>query len=323
MRAAFVSATAERFDLSQADIRAALAGASKRDSIIEAMSRPAERTKPWHEYRQIFLTDARISGGRDFLAAHREALTQAEARYGVPAEIITAIIGVETSYGQITGSYPVIDALYTLAFFYPRTDDPAEHAREDKRELFFRDELAQLFALADEDSLDIATLKGSYAGAMGWGQFIPSSYRDYAVDGDGDGQRNLFGDLDDVFPSIANYFVQRGGWQRDAPVMVRAIRDDGAADFNAESIDPIHTLDELAARGYRPATPVPDDALATVITLEGSAGPEYWMVFDNFKAITRYNNSRLYATAVWQLAQAIAGDPVAHIDVESGQRPPA
>ena len=175
----------------------------------------------------------------------------------------------------------------------------------------------QLFALAKEEQLDLATLKGSYAGAMGWGQFMPSSYRDYAVDGDGDGRRDLFNDLDDVFASVANYFAKKGGWQRGGPVMQRALRDPGAAGFdnpgNAVTLD--QTLTGLAAAGYRPAVAAPAGAASqpvTLITLDGADGPEYWIVYNNFKAITTYNISRLYATAVYQLSRAIAGqEPVA------------
>jgi len=312
-RAAFVRDTAAKYGIPASEIETVLARASIRDSIISAMSRPAE-AKPWRDYRPIFITDGRISAGRAFLAQHHEALSRVEAKYGVPAEVIVAIIGVETSYGGNTGKYPVIDALYTLAFAYPRTGDPSKALREHTREQFFRDELAQLFALGKQENLDVASLQGSYAGAMGWGQFMPSSYRGYAVDGDGDGDRDLFargGDLDDVFASVANYFVGKGGWRRGEPVMVRALRDANAADFNAETIEPVHTLAELAARGYRPAGAVPPGERATVIRLEGVDGPEYWMIFRNFQAITRYNTSRLYATAVWQLAQAIAGRPLA------------
>ncbi|HWS77460.1 MAG TPA: lytic murein transglycosylase B, partial [Thermomonas sp.] len=211
-RAEFVRSTAQRFDIPAAQIEAVLARAEIRDSIINAMSRPAE-AKPWRDYRPIFIQPKRIEGGRAFMAEHRDALQRAEDKYGVPKEIITAIIGVETSYGGNKGSYAVVDALYTLAFAYPRTGDPAKHARENQREAFFRDELAQLFALGKEEGFDITTLKGSYAGAMGWGQFMPSSYRDYAVDGDGDGKRDLFNDLDDVFASVANYFAKKGKWQ--------------------------------------------------------------------------------------------------------------
>ena len=312
-RAEFIRSTAKRYGIPEAAIEATLAKASIRDSIINAMSRPAE-AKPWADYRPIFIQPKRIDGGRAFLAEHRDELKRAEANYGVPAEIITAIIGVETSYGGNKGSYPVIDALYTLAFAYPRTDDPAKLARENQREAFFRDELAQLFALGKTEGFDIATLKGSYAGAMGYGQFMPSSYRDYALDGDGDGKRDLFDDLDDVFASVANYFVGKGGWQRGGPVMQRAVRDAGAADFNADRIALDQSLASLGKLGYRPANPAlsPKDAAApaTLITLDGANGPEYWIVYNNFMAITRYNSSRLYATAVYQLGQAIAGrDP--------------
>ena len=312
-RAEFIRSTAKRYGIPDASIEATLAKASIRDSIVSAMSRPAE-AKPWADYRPIFIQPKRIEGGRAFLATHRDELQRAEAKYGVPAEIITAIIGVETSYGGNKGSYPVIDALYTLAFAYPRTGDPAKLARENQREAFFRDELAQLFALGKTEGFDIATLKGSYAGAMGYGQFMPSSYRDYALDGDGDGKRDLFNDLDDVFASVANYFVKKGGWQRGGPVMQRAIRDAGAADFNADKIELDQTLAALAKLGYRPANPAlsPTNAAATatLITLDGAAGPEYWIIYNNFKSITKYNTSRLYATAVYQLAEAIAGrDP--------------
>ena len=311
MRADFVRDTAARFGIPAAEIAAVLDGAVMQDSIIAAMSRPAERTRAWHEYRPIFLTDARIRDGRAFLAAHRDALARVEAQTGVPAEIIVAITGVETSFGRITGNHRVVDALYTLAFAYPRTGDPAQADREDRRELFFRDELAHLFALAREQDLDLDTLKGSYAGAMGWGQFMPSSYRKHAVDGDGNGRVDLFGSLDDVFASIANYFLERGDWQRDAPVMVRALKAPGAVEYNApDTDDPLLAQSELAGLGYRPATPVPPGANANVIRLDGAGGPEYWMIFHNFKAITEYNNSRMYASAVYQLAREIAGEPV-------------
>ena len=312
-RAAFVQDTAQRFGIPAADIQAVLARAQVRDAIVKAMSRPAE-ARPWRDYRPIFIQPARIDGGRAFLEANRAALQRAEDTYGVPKELVTAIIGVETSYGGNKGSWSVVDALYTLAFAYPRSGDPARAAYEDRREAFFRDELAQLFALGKEEGIDITTLKGSYAGAMGWGQFMPSSYRQYAVDGDGDGKRDLFNDLDDVIASVANYFAQKGQWQRGGPVMQRALRDASAADFinpgNAVTLD--QSLAGLQALGYRAADPAAVLHLdggqpVTLITLDGVDGPEYWIVYNNFKAITSYNISRLYATAVFQLAEAIAG----------------
>ncbi|MCF7221479.1 lytic murein transglycosylase B [Lysobacter sp. TLK-CK17T] len=319
-RAAFIRDTADRYGVDTATIASVLARAEKRDSIIRAMSRPAE-AKPWSEYRPIFISQARIDGGQAFLAEHRAELAKVEARYGVPAEIIVSIVGVETSYGRNTGSYPVIDALYTLAFFYPRSGDPAKADRENRREAFFRGELAQLFALGKETGLDITTLTGSYAGAMGWGQFMPSSYREYAVDGDGDGRRDLFNSTDDVFASIANYFVQKGGWVRGGPVTVRAVRDPGMPDFEPEGLEPVYSQADLAARGYRPATPVAAGEHAVPLNLDGVGGKEYWLGFRNFYAITRYNISKHYAMAVYQLSEAIAGreNPLAATE----RQPPA
>ena len=313
-RANFIRDTAARFNIAPATIEATLAQASFSDSVVSLMSRPAERVKPWSEYRPNFITASRIEGGRAFLATHRDELQRVEARTGVPAEIIVSIIGVETSYGGFTGKTRVLDALYTLAFRYPRTGNPERAAYEHRREQFFRDELAQLFALSREENLDLVNLTGSYAGAMGLGQFMPSSYREFAVDGDGDGRRDLFKNYDDVFSSIANYFLkkggERGGWVRGGAVAARAELQPGFAEFNPETWTPDYTLADLAQRGYRPLDPVAPDATATLVSLEGSTGKQYWLGFQNYYAITRYNNSKMYAMAVYQLSQAIAGKEI-------------
>ncbi|MGI8561809.1 MAG: lytic murein transglycosylase B [Luteimonas sp.] len=291
---AFVDYTARTYGVAPRRIRDVLAQAEYKQGIVDAMSRPAEKTRTWAEYRPIFVNDARIEGGRAFYAQHRAALDRVAADTGVPAEVIVAIIGVETSYGRITGNYRVLDALYTLAFGYP------------KRAPFFAGELAQLFALTEQEpQLDITTLKGSYAGAMGMGQFMPSSYRLWAKDGDGDGRRDLLSHLPDVFASIANYFVVHG-WQRGGPVVARAMRDAGAVEFAPESLDPMYPLADLAARGYRPLQGEPVAEGATLLSLDGAAGPEYWLGYRNFYVITRYNRSPMYALSVHQLAQAIA-----------------
>ena len=294
---AFVAYAAQDFGVDPATVRDALAQAQFQQGIIDAISRPAEKVRSWAQYRPIFLNDARIDGGRAFRAEHRAELDRVAAQTGVPAEYIVAIIGVETSYGRITGKYRVLDALYTLAFGYP------------KRAPFFAGELAQLFALGKDEGIDVATLTGSYAGAMGWGQFMPSSYRLWGKDGDHDGRRDLIGDSDDIFASIANYFVVHG-WQRGGPVVARANRDAGAADFVPDALDPVYSLAALAQRGYRPqpGEPVPEagDARgATLLRLDGDAGAEYWLGYRNFYVITRYNHSPMYALAVQQLAQAI------------------
>lgn len=313
-RAQFVRDTAAKYGIDPAEIDATLAQAQILDSVIAAMSRPAERVKPWSEYRVGFLTQTRIDGGKAFMAQHGGELARVQQQYGVPAEVIVAIIGVETNYGGFTGRHRVLDALYTLAFRYPRSGNPERAAYEHRREQFFRDELAQLFALGREEKLDIAALTGSYAGAMGLGQFMPSSYREFAVDGDGDGRRDLFDSYPDIFASIANYFRkkggERGGWVPGGPVVARAELQPGFAEFNPETWTPDYTLAQLAEKGYRPLEPVAPDAAATLVSLEGADGKQYWLGFQNYYAITRYNNSKMYAMAVHQLSQAIAGREV-------------
>lgn len=306
-RERFITEAVARHGLDPALLRASLAQAQIKEGIIAAMSRPAERVKPWHEYRPMFISQARIDGGRRFLADNRAELEQVEARTGVPAQLIVSIIGVETSYGRNTGSHRVLDALYTLAFRYPRSGDPAKLDREIRRAQFFREELANLFVLARAEQLDPLTLQGSYAGAMGMGQFMPSSYLDFAVDGDGDGRRDLFTSRADVFASIANYFVKKGGWQRGGPVVVPATLAPGAAEFNPEDWTPVWTAAQLAERGYTTTVDVPATATATPISLEGAAGKQYWLGYQNYYAITRYNISKMYAMAVFQLSEAIAG----------------
>ena len=201
--------TAKTYGVAPQVIRDGLAQAQFLQRTIDIISRPAEAVRPWSAYRPIFLNDARIAGGVAFYQANRADLDRIAANTGVPAEYIVAIIGVETNYGANTGNYRVLDALYSLAFGYP------------KRAPFFAGELAQLFALGQDEHIDIATLKCSYAGAMGLGQFIPSSYRLWGKDGDGDGKRDLIADKDDVFASISNYFVVHGR-KLGRPVVARA-----------------------------------------------------------------------------------------------------
>jgi membrane-bound lytic murein transglycosylase B len=294
-RAAFVAEAAAASGMAPAEIERWLDEAKYQQGIINAITRPAEG-KPWKGYRPIFLTEQRIRQGREFYAENRSELDAVSARTGVPAEIIVSIIGVETSYGRITGTYRVLDALYTLGFFYPR------------REAFFRGELVHLFTLAREEKLDLATLKGSYAGAMGWGQFMPSSYRNFGRDGDGDGRRDLLGSRRDAFASVANYFVGHG-WKSGQPAFVRAVADPGAAPFKPDDFVSRWTLAELAAKGYRPADPGAPNLKATLLTLEGADGPEHWIGYPNFYVITRYNRSPMYAMAVHQLAQEVAAGP--------------
>ncbi|AKS40620.1 lytic murein transglycosylase B [Wenzhouxiangella marina] len=289
---AFVESVVAEHGLDPEAVRAVLAEARYQQSIIDAITRPAE-SKPWYEYRPIFMTEARIGGGAEFWRANQALVEQVASTHGVPAEIILAIVGVETNYGMITGRYRVIDALATLGFYYPR------------RAEFFASELGHFLRLAQEEDLPVTEVLGSYAGAMGIGQFIPSSYRAYAVDFDDSGHRDLWRSLPDALGSVANYLAVHG-WQAGQPIVlpVEAVPDGLEVDFSTR-LD--HDLAELAAMGIEfDQAGLPDTARATLVELETRNGPEYWIGLNNFYVITRYNRSPLYAMAVTQLSEAIA-----------------
>ncbi len=274
------------------EVRELLAKAELKNSIIKAMNRPGE-AKPWHQYRQIFLTPARIQGGARFMQKHHKLLQKAQQTYGVAAEIITAIIGVETIYGGNTGSFRVLDALYTLAFHYPKRAD------------FFRGELESFLIMCRQEGIDPMMPKGSYAGAMGLGQFMPSSFLNYAVDFDGDGQRELWKVADSI-GSVANY-LHAFGWQRGQPIVLATqVQDGKAADLLELGLKPQHSLQQLQQRGLRFSGRLPVDTLGSLVMLDSELGEVYWLALDNFYVITRYNRSRLYAMAVTHLAAEIA-----------------
>ncbi|MFO7808596.1 lytic murein transglycosylase B [Guyparkeria sp.] len=292
----FVDQAVDETGVSRAQVEAWLGSAEYKQKIIDAITRPAE-SKTWGEYRPIFLTDKRVEGGAAFIQEHGELLDEVASTYGVSPYVITAIIGVETYYGRITGGYRVIDALATLGFDYPRRGE------------FFRGQLVDFIRLAGEEGISMDKAEGSYAGAMGLPQFIPSSYRHYAVDGDGDGRRDLWASHHDVFASVANYFVEHG-WGQGEPVMFEVDVND--ADVNdllnqARDLAPKTTLGELRERGVSVPddAPVPDDFEVMLFTLTDGDEVAYQVGLNNFYVITRYNHSVLYATAVWQLAQAI------------------
>lgn len=288
----FINDMVRKHDFSAAELDALFSRAEPRPDIIDAITRPAEG-KPWYEYRTIFVNDARIDGGVEFWRTHADTLARAHSTYGVPPEIISAIIGVETRYGKNTGSYRVLDALSTLAFDYPA------------RAKFFRGELENYLLLTRDEGIDPLSLKGSYAGAMGLPQFIPSSYRHYAVDFDNDGQRDLWTNPVDAIGSVANYFSEHG-WQSDAVVALPArVSGDNYAALADEGLKPERSLREFERQGIGVAGDAPADQPAALLEFEGEAGMEYWLGFQNFYVITRYNRSPLYAMAVYQLAQAI------------------
>jgi membrane-bound lytic murein transglycosylase B len=272
------------------------ADARRQESILKAIARPAEKTKPWYEYREIFLNEKREKQGLEFYAEHRDTLQRAEAETGVPAEIIVAILGVETYYGRVAGSYRVIDALSTLAFDYPRRSE------------FFTQELKHYLLLTREQGFDPLDMKGSYAGAMGYGQFMPSSYRSYAVDFDGDGIIDIWNNPVDAIGSIANYFV-RHGWRSGEVVVVAAdARGELPASMmsRGRKLKPEYTVGEFKAAGLVPREEVDLQAYATGIEFELEDSLEHWLGLHNFYVITRYNHSAMYAMCVYQLSQRLA-----------------
>lgn len=290
---AFVEHMVKEHGFTAGDIQTVLAQAEKKQAILDAIARPAEKTKPWFEYRKIFLDNDRIQQGVAFWQENADTLADVSERYGVDESIIVAIIGVETRYGRHMGGYRVIDALTTLGFDYP------------PRSTFFRGQLEQFFLLVREQKQNPVDLKGSYAGAMGFGQFIPSSYRHFARDHDGDGVADIWANKQDAIASVANYFKAHG-WQTGQPVFMRASVagkvDESMVNSTAR---PDVTVAELRKKGVKPAAEVNADRMAALLSYQQEQGPEYWLGFNNFYVITRYNRSQLYAMAVWQLSEAI------------------
>lgn len=288
----FIREMTTRHGFDQAELRALFAQAQQRPTVIEAMQRPAE-AKPWYQYRQIFLKEARISDGAKFWASHGATLAQAEQRFGVAPEIIVAILGVESRFGRYKGNHPVLESVGTLAFRYPR------------RAEFFRSELEQFLLLAREEGWDPLAIQGSYAGAMGLPQFISSSYRRLAVDFDGDGHRDLLNSTADAIGSIANY-LSRSGWHAGAAVV-------DPTRLNAPPYQPALwnrkppevSVATLGAQGTAIPPGLPPQTKAILLQMEEAEGYTYWLGYQNFYAITRYNHSPLYALAVYQLGEAI------------------
>jgi membrane-bound lytic murein transglycosylase B len=288
---AFIDETSREFGFPRAQLEALLAQAETKQPILDAISRPAERVVPWFEYRERFLTEKRILQGTDFWMAHGDALRRIPDP-NVAASVV-GILGVETSFGRITGRYRVIDALATLAFDYP------------PRSEFFRSELQQFLLLSREESVDPKTALGSYAGAMGAPQFISSSYRNFSIDGDGNGKRDLWNSWDDVIGSVANYLLVYG-WREGEPVVVTAtLPSDDLSRFDTSKLELNETVQSLRDKGVRFETTLPDTAPALLIVAQGKDGPVYRVGFTNFYVLTRYNRSPMYAMAVHDLGDAV------------------
>lgn len=290
---AFVNAMVATHDFQRTEVETLLGAAVYQPRIIKLMTTPAE-SKPWFEYRPIFLTDERARMGAEFWKRNAATLEQAHERFGVDPAVIVAVIGVETKYGRIMGTYRVIDALMTLAFEYPRRGQE------------FQRYLEHFLVLVNQEELDGRELLGSYAGAMGMGQFMPGSYLEYAIDFNGDGVRDLWASETDVIGSVANYLSQHG-WARGGPIAdpVRGTNGEQRP-LSDPGLRPVYPLRQMREWGYEPTSEYDDGLLATLISLENGSGLEHWLGFQNFYAITRYNHSPLYAMAVYQLSREIA-----------------
>lgn len=295
-RSAFVDRMVRKHGFTRADVESILDQAHILPAVLQAISRPAERVIPWYRYRSIFLNPERIEAGVKFWREHADLLARVAADRHVDPALIVSILGIETRFGVQTGNYRVLDALATLAFAYP------------PRAAFFAGQLEQFLLISREEGKDVLQARGSYAGAMGAAQFVPSSFRAYAVDEDGDGRRDIWNDWADVLGSIANYF-ERHGWKPGQPVATRAERvpaDGGVKLDTTDRFDLDATIGALTAKGYVFSTRLPESAAAAVFALEAdSHDAEYWVGFHNFDVITRYNRSIKYALAAYQLSQAI------------------
>ncbi len=294
--AAFIDEMVSDHGFDRDALSATLGKAKIKQSIIRKISTPAEKKLSWGEYRKIFITKERIQAGTEFWLENREMLERIEKETGVSVEMIVGIIGVETYYGRITGRDRVIDALSTLAFDYP------------PRQKFFRNELVQFLILAREEELDATAPVGSYAGAMGRPQFMPSSFRAYAVDATGDGKRDIWNNWADVAGSVANYFVEHG-WRPEEEVASRATlsnRWNGGIPEPRNTLTPKETIESLSGKGVVFATEMDADSTSELLTYEGENGTEHWVGFHNFFVITKYNRSVMYALAAHQLGQEIA-----------------
>ena len=294
----FIATMVADHDFDAAKLSRLFAQAQTQNSAIRAMTAPVAAPPKWFEYAPSFLSQERINGGIAFRDRHRAVLERAEREFGVPMEVIVAIIGVETFYGRVQGRYRVLDALTTLAFDYPRRGD------------FFREELKQFLLLAREWNMSPLSPKGSFAGAMGLPQFMPTSFRRYAVDFDNDGHIDLWTNIGDVVGSVAN-FLSRHGWQKGQPVLLPAMVDAeeamrAVANGGLSERRPYLAWNAVNISVANPsAVEIDPQWMAALVQLDEADGPKYRLGFNNFYVLTRYNRSRLYASAVWDLAQAI------------------
>ena len=263
------------------------------EKVIRIMNRQPEATMSWSKYKAMMVTQDRINSGKAFINNFKVDLKRAEDIYGVPAEIIASIIGIETKYGKVTGNIRVLDSLSTLSFDYPR------------RAEFFKIQLEEFLLLTEEEDLDALKIKGSIAGAMGYGQFMPDSYRNYAVDFDFDGKRDILNNPVDAIGSVANFLNKKGKWEPNTEVALKANLKGDRPKLKS-TFKPYITVSELNTLGLRPVDNLQSQLRVIPIELEMQEGYEYWLGLKNYQAISKYNRSKLYIMAVFEFSESLA-----------------
>ncbi len=289
----FIERVAAKSDYSEQQLIDLFSKAKQQGHLFELMDKPAEKKLEWHQYRKIFITKKRINQGIEFWKKNQKLLEKVEKKYKVPAEIVISIVGIETFYGVYKGKAPVFDTLVTFAFDYP------------KRARFFTNELEEFLILSAKQKFKVREIKGSYAGAMGMPQFISSSYRNYAVDFNEDGQANLFDSIPDILGSVANYFKSHG-WQEGEAIAYPLKLAEKNKLANIEiGVKPSQAWKTLKDSGFSSEADIKDETPVALIKLQQAKQADYWAGLKNFYVITRYNHSEMYAMAVYQLSQEI------------------
>ena len=289
----FIDYMAQKYEFEKSYLEDIFQRAKYQERVVRIMNRQPEGTMTWERYRGIMVNESRISAGKEFIKSHKQDLKRAEKIYGVPAEIIASIIGIETRYGRIKGNIRVIDSLSTLAFDYPR------------RSKFFKVQLEEFLLLSREENFDLEAIEGSIAGAMGYGQFMPDSYRDYAVDFDNDGVRDILNNPIDAIGSVANFLNKKGKWKPNVPIAMRAKAISEVKEITS-SFKPYMTEIELENFGLEATKIIPSNLKFVPISLNLEDGYEYWLGFDNYQSISRYNRSKLYVMAVFEFSNSLS-----------------
>ena len=291
--AEFIDYMVQKHGYEKSYLEAIFQRAKYQERVVRIMNRQPEGTMTWQRYRGIMVNESRISAGKEFIKSHKQDLKRAEKIYGVPAEIIASIIGIETRYGRIKGNIRVIDSLSTLAFDYPR------------RSKFFKVQLEEFLLLSREENFNLEEIEGSIAGAMGYGQFMPDSYRDYAVDFDNDGVRDILNNPIDAIGSVANFLNKKGKWKPNVPIAMKAKAISEVKEITS-SFKPYMTEIELEEFGLEATEIIPSNLKFVPISLNLEDGYEYWLGFDNYQSISRYNRSKLYVMAVFEFSNSLS-----------------